>query len=209
MKKSQLGPIFFSDIELGQKFGISRISMFRFRTSKTTYSKRSYLIYTAVALIMDNRQALSSKYRDAQPIILNVASALKRWNGEPKNQTIAEALKDSDIDKSTRNYLVNSLAAMLIASDREMFAAMKFSGDQIESGRSAVESLAELYEKWHEKQMAIPETVKDILASALLDIPDLQPFLIGLDANTTERLIFLSLWEYYNNGEETDEESFN
>lgn len=209
MKKSQLGPIFFSDIELGQKFGISRISMFRFRTSKTTYSKRSYLIYTAVALIMDNRQVLSSKYRDAQPIILNVASALKRWNGETKKRTIAEALKDSDIDKSTRNYLVNSLAAMLIASDREMFAAMEFPGDQIESGRAAVESLAELYEKWHGKQITIPETINDILAAAVSDIPDLKPFLIRLDANTTERLIFLSLWEYYNNGEESDEESFN
>lgn len=206
MKKSQLGPIFFSDIELGQKLGISRISMFRFRSNKS-YSKRSYLTYVAVALVMDNRHILTPKYDNTQPIILDIANAFRRWKTDDTKSSIAEILKSSDIDKSTRSFLINSLAAMLIASNRDIFSSLICAEEDIKSGRNAVQLITRLFESWEDRERVIPETISEIIVAIASDLPYFQAFFNRLDINKIERLIFLSLWEYYNNGEDSDEKS--
>lgn len=132
MPKLNMGPIFESDIDLGEKVNITRESVFRLRTGALK-SKRTYLLYSAAALMID--------------------------------------------------------------SDRQM---LKHAGVSSE----VIFEIAKVFQEWEKSSEEIPKETALIQQYILNARPDLSGQFATLNEHTTERLIFISLWEYYNSRED-------
>ncbi|MDD4969888.1 MAG: hypothetical protein PHT07_10715 [Paludibacter sp.] len=80
--KLKLGPILQSDIELGDKINIDRISVYRLRTGKVAKSIRTYLLYSAAATMIDADRALFAKMDSAKEGVVQMAALFQEWESQ-------------------------------------------------------------------------------------------------------------------------------
>lgn len=89
MPKLKMGPIFQSDIDMGDTISIDRVSVYRLRTGKVAKSMRTYLLYSAAASMIKSDYAMFAGMKPALDAIQRISILFQQWeissNDIPEN----------------------------------------------------------------------------------------------------------------------------